>query len=261
MRSLHFSVDDDGLGTTKVRLPIDQHAIVEHAIDAAVKSMDVPAGTPLAQVRADALARVCESYLAHGDGSRSGGARNHGVVHVEVDRSGIVAAETDAGVAMSIDAARRVLCDSTVQGMLGDLGLPIGVGRSTRTIPRRIRQAIKKRSGGGCEWIGCVERRYVEAHHVQHWEHGGPTELWNLVNLCWHHHHLVHEDGWRLVHDGRGGVRCYRPDGTELLDPIPSMTAPPPLTLVVDHDALEPSWAGERFDLSACVDAVMAAGR
>jgi hypothetical protein len=99
-------------------------------------------------------------------------------------------------------------------------------------------------------------RTFLDGHHVQHWEHGGPTELRNLVHLCWHHHHLVHEGGWRLEHDDRGGVRYYRPDGTELRHAIPAM-ATEPLVADVATDALLPLWAGETFDLSACVDATM----
>ena len=32
-----------------------------------------------------------------------------------------------------------------------------------------------------------------------HWIRGGKTELDNLILLCYHHHRLVHEDGWQLV--------------------------------------------------------------
>lgn len=203
----------------------------------------------------DALVRVCESYMANGDASRQPPARNNAVVHVDVDPDGVVSAETEAGVPVHPSTAKRLLCDASVQGMLGDCGHPIGVGRATRTVNRKQRRAVKKRSGGACEWKGCTERVHVQAHHVWHWTDGGPTDLWNLVNLCWHHHHQLHEGGWRLVHDGLGGVRCFRPDGSELLDPIPTIV--PPLELTIDDERIVPLWYGERFDLSACVDAVL----
>jgi hypothetical protein len=258
MRELLVGVDGDGFGTVRARGPIDQHAIIEHAIAAALPVDESPAGdkVPMAQRRYDALVRICESYLATGDAARDPGARNNAVVHVEVDESGVVAGETEAGVPVPPATCRRLLCDATVQGMLGDLGRPLGCGRTTRTIPRRLRRAKHRQTGGGCEWRGCTERRYVELHHVQHWVDGGPTELSNLVALCWHHHHLLHEGVWRLEHDGRGHVRCFRPDGTELLDPAPA-AAIGELDLSVAHDAIVPGWAGEAFDLSACVDAVL----
>jgi hypothetical protein len=272
LTELYLRVDDAGMGTVRARLPIDLHAIVEQAIDKALPPKESPAGdgdpredeervTPMAERRAIALAKICESYLAHGDAARTPATRNNAVVHVEVDPSGVVAGETEQGTPVHPDTCRRLLCDAAVQGMLGDLDQPLGCGRSTRTISRKLRRALKRRSGSGCQWKGCTEHTYVEAHHVWHWEHGGPTELWNLVNLCWHHHHLVHEGGWQLKHDGRGGVRCYRPDRTELLDPIPTMPSDR-LDLEIEPEAIVPGWRGEAFDLSACVDSVrVATGR
>jgi hypothetical protein len=260
MAELYIGVDGDGFGTTHARLPIDQHAIVERAIAAALPPVDSSAEEkmPIARRRAQAYVRICESYLVHGDAARDAPARNNAVVHVEVDPSGAVSGETEAGVPVHPETCRRLLCDAAVQGMLGDLGHPLGCGRSTRTISRKLRRALKKRSGGACEWTGCTERTYVEGHHVVHWEHGGPTELWNLVNLCWHHHHLVHEGGWGLEFDGRAIVRCFRPDGSQLLDPIPTV-ASGSLDFTVKPEAVVPRWAGERFDVEACVDAVLAA--
>jgi hypothetical protein len=33
---------------------------------------------------------------------------------------------------------------------------------------------------------------FCEAHHIWHWEHGGPTNLDNLKLLCWYHHRKHH---------------------------------------------------------------------
>ena len=257
LREAYLGVDDLGMGTLTARLPIDQHAIVEQAVAKATPAREKSSAedSSLPERRADALVRICESYLATGAAARHPATRNNTVVHVEVSPSGVVAGETDTGVPVHPETCRRLLCDASVQGMLGELGLPIGCGRQTRTISRKLRRALQRRSSGGCEWAGCTERTYVEAHHVIHWEHGGVTELWNLVNLCWHHHHLLHEGGWRLTHDGRGGVRCYRPDGTELTNPIPVLA--PPIDLTLADEAIVPRWAAERFELDACVDAVL----
>ena len=52
-------------------------------------------------------------------------------------------------------------------------------------------------------------------------------------------------------------LRCYRPDGTELRDDRPRITDLPPLDVDVDTEAIVPRWAGETFDLTACVDATL----
>ncbi|MEZ5252093.1 MAG: HNH endonuclease signature motif containing protein, partial [Ilumatobacteraceae bacterium] len=38
----------------------------------------------------------------------------------------------------------------------------------------------------------------TEAHHVQYWELGGPTDLANLLPLCRHHHDRAHAERWQI---------------------------------------------------------------
>ena len=35
---------------------------------------------------------------------------------------------------------------------------------------------------------------WCEVHHIQHWDHGGPTSVDNGVLLCSHHHQALHHD-------------------------------------------------------------------
>ena len=61
---------------------------------------------------------------------------------------------------------------------------------------------------GGCAFPGCLHTRFLHAHHIKHWLHGGETRLDNLVLLCSFHHHLVHEGGWTISRvDAPGGAR------------------------------------------------------
>ncbi len=56
-------------------------------------------------------------------------------------------------------------------------------------------------------------------HHVVPWEHGGPTDLDNLLPLCEReHHHLVHEGHWTLTLDHDRTVTIHRPDGTHYFE-------------------------------------------
>ncbi|MCH8100251.1 MAG: HNH endonuclease [Proteobacteria bacterium] len=46
-----------------------------------------------------------------------------------------------------------------------------------------------------CVSPGYHHKRFVDAHHIQHWSAGGETSLENLMLLCSQHHKLVHEGG------------------------------------------------------------------
>ncbi|MEA2506856.1 MAG: hypothetical protein QOH48_1474 [Actinomycetota bacterium] len=66
---------------------------------------------------------------------------------------------------------------------------------------------------GGCTFPGCGTRRFIAAHHIIHWAHGGATQLDNLVLLCSFHHKLVHEGGWRVGLGEGWQAQWLRPDG------------------------------------------------
>ena len=70
-------------------------------------------------------------------------------------------------------------------------GRSIGAGRTTRQISRRLRRALEHRDRM-CAVPGCGATRGLHAHHIRHWEDGGPTDLHNLVLLCPYHHRLHH---------------------------------------------------------------------
>ena len=73
------------------------------------------------------------------------------------------------------------------------------VGRSDRTVSARLRRALEARDGH-CAFPGCRARvSRCNAHHVTPWQHGGATDLPNLVLLCVTHHRAVHEGGWTLA--------------------------------------------------------------
>jgi 5-methylcytosine-specific restriction endonuclease McrA len=45
----------------------------------------------------------------------------------------------------------------------------------------------------GCAFPAYTHNRFLHGRHVQHWQRGGETSMDNLILLCTHHHHLVHE--------------------------------------------------------------------
>jgi hypothetical protein len=128
------------------------------------------------------------------------------VVHVDVEQR---AAALHLGPLLT-DADRRYLtCDATGEVWFERHGEVIGAGRATRLISRRLRRALEDRDRM-CAVPGCGATRGLHAHHLRHWEDGGPTELANLVLVCPYHHRLHH----------RGGI---------------TITGPPSALVVRDH--------------------------
>jgi Domain of unknown function (DUF222)/HNH endonuclease len=110
------------------------------------------------------------------------------VVHVDVEQR---AAALHLGPLLT-DAERQYLtCDATCEVWFERDGEVIGAGRATRQINRRLRRALEHRQPT-CAVPGCGATRGLHAHHIRHWEDGGPTELANLVLLCPYHHRLHH---------------------------------------------------------------------
>ena len=126
--------------------------------------------------------------------------------------AGAPAAEMEFSLPISGRTVERMACDcSVVRVLLGADSSVIDVGRSTRKISPALRRGIKARDGG-CRWPGCDRPAYwSEVHHLQHWVNGGPTELGNLVLLCYHHHRKVHEGGWQLVKCDEGQLLTIAP--------------------------------------------------
>jgi len=110
------------------------------------------------------------------------------VVHVDVEQR---AAALHLGPLLSEDDRRYLTCDATCEVWFERSGQVIGAGRTTRTVSRRLRRALEHRHRT-CAVPGCGATRGLHAHHIRHWEDGGPTELSNLVLLCPYHHRLHH---------------------------------------------------------------------
>ncbi|MEJ7703823.1 MAG: HNH endonuclease signature motif containing protein [Geodermatophilaceae bacterium] len=166
------------------------------------------------------------------------------------------------GPAISAEAARRMTCHAGVVALLrGPRGQLLDIGRRSGTIPPAIGRALRVRDHGRCRFPGCQRRKGVEAHHIVHWAHGGPTRLDNLVLLCRLHHWLVHEGGFAVRGPVGQQVEFRRPDGG-LLPEVPDTHQQPAAALADrlhgEADALTPAWwYGEPLRLAYVVSAVL----
>jgi hypothetical protein len=266
-RRVSFRWDDDGSLILDCRLPAEHGARFMKALDVAVEELprDVPAGTSKEVVRfsarrADALALMAESFLAHGAIEAAGAERQQIVVHVAQetlrDRTA-GCCEFEDGPSMAAETARRLACDASVVVLTeNDDGDPLNVGRKTRTISAPLRRALKSRDKG-CRFPGCANSRYMDAHHIDHWANGGETKPSNLVSLCRFHHRAVHEGGIRIVRLDDGALRFVKLSGRPVDYVAPGFTQPPGDWRQLPEGTLVNRWGGEKMDYGTAVDALI----
>ncbi len=85
--------------------------------------------------------------------------------------------------------------------VIDHLGVPIDQGHAARLFQPEQKRNIMVRDGG-CGHPGCdVPFEWCQIHHVEHWEHDGPTDQTNGLPACSQHHHLWHSDGWSVEPD------------------------------------------------------------
>ena len=205
-RSLEFANSDDGM--VHVNGMLDK--VGGAAVRAALEPLAQRAGKEDDRCRerrlADALVDVCMHALDNGASSR----RTHMQVTTSLETllglSCAPAAEMEFSLPISSKAVERLACDCTVTRiLLGSDSTVIDVGRARRVISGSQGKALRVRDRG-CVWPGCDRpATWTSAHHVVHWISGGPTNLSNLVLLCYRHHWMVHEGEWQMVRadDGR----------------------------------------------------------
>ncbi|MEA2487528.1 MAG: hypothetical protein QOF16_1182 [Actinomycetota bacterium] len=212
--SMYWTHDDalaiDGL------LPQEQGLRVKAAIDRVAKGLpdlpidEVSAGIqPLDRKRADALALIASNAIAQdADPDRA-----TVVVHASLEAlaSDTYACESEDGVALHPDVARRLACDCRYQVVATGKNGDVGIGRVAHDVPRWLRRLVSKRDGG-CAFPGCGMKTFLHPHHIVHWVLGGPTDLSNLVMLCSIHHTLVHEHHWSVILEDQIPV-WFRPSG------------------------------------------------
>ena len=274
------------------RLPPEQGAVFVQALNAALDTLaaeELPAAAvadsstedvsaeivdksrdtePFSARRADALALMAGITLEHGARTGSNADRYQVIVHVDpetlAEEGGGERCDLDDGPDLAPDTARRLACDASIVRMAEDAdGDVLDVGRKTRAIPSPMRRALRNRDGG-CRFPGCTARRFVDAHHVRHWADGGETRLDNLVELCRHHHRLVHEGGFGVARSADGAFEFTRPDG-HAIEPAPRhprrlatdthalARAHHGSGLRIDADTCRCRWKGERMDLGLAV--------
>ena len=206
-----------GVITITIELPTETGELVEKALDKARD--DSMSGTEFADEswsaqQADAMVSITSAYLSGDAGQSRNSSRNTSddyLVTIHVDQSALA---TGIGrSSLPIESVKRLCCDGhTVIIGEDEHGEPLNIGRKTRTVPTAIKRALMARDKC-CAFPGCHHKRFVDAHHIQHWSAGGETSLANLMLLCSQHHKLVHEGGFAIERDYQNQWFFKRPDG------------------------------------------------
>lgn len=176
---------------------------------------------------AEALAGACQRSL---DAVSAPARRERFRTNIHLDTDGRATDELGRNLPDAIRA--HITCDGLLTPVFHENGQPISVGRTQRIVPERTRKIVLLRDGG-CRIPGCGSTQHLEIHHIIHWSSDGPTDTWNLVALCGHHHRMHHHGRLGIVGnaDVTAGLRITNVHGVDIADsgarPDPPSGSPP----------------------------------
>lgn len=144
--------------------------------------------------------------------------------------------EYDDGTPLPVPSARRLLCNGHIVPIIVDTnGNVLNIGRTQRLANRAQRRALRAMYPT-CAFHRCdTTFNRCEIHHIDHYEHGGLTDLHNLVPLCPRHHHLIHDQQWTLHLDNNRTLTIRNQHG-EIHATVPLPSSSPPITAAQPAD-------------------------
>ncbi|HEX4868880.1 MAG TPA: DUF222 domain-containing protein [Acidimicrobiales bacterium] len=215
-RRLHLSPTLDGHGRLDADLDPEAHDLLRTALRLAMGRYTAGDDAKIpAEQRADALVDIARHFLDHQTTKTAGRHRPHLNVIVTLDDLlGDGPGRTLDGLPLDAATLHRLACDAGIHRIITDGKSSIlDYGRTTRTIPPAVYTSLVVRDWG-CRFPGCDRPAdWCQGHHIQPWEHGGSTDLSNLVLLCSKHHHRIHQKGWHIKLLPTGTVEVTLPDG------------------------------------------------
>jgi hypothetical protein len=235
-RSLTITKQADGTGRLEGVLDPEGLALVRASIRALTERTDGDQRS-LAQRRADALvsmARITLDHLAPIPGRKRSRPKVIATIAYLDLLTGNAGGSLDTNhgrTVVSTETIQRLACDAGIHRLVhGPDGTILDYGRQTRAVSDSMFDLLTIRDHG-CRLDGCTAPPSAcDAHHAKHWLDLGETELDNLILACWyHHHHLLHEQHWRIVPLGAGHFTLIDPHGKthQLRPPMIGLAIPP----------------------------------
>jgi hypothetical protein len=207
-RELHISQMPDGMHAIDGMLDPAGGAALRTALDSLAKRLGPDDDRSHKQRMADSLVELAHHAMDEGRLPKRNGVKPHVTVTTTLeglkDEFGAPAADIELSLPISTRTLERLACDCTISRVLLADSMVIDVGKATRVVSAPTRRALRVRDRG-CRWPGCDRQvNWSTPHHIIAWStKRGPTNLHNLVLLCFYHHRLVHEGGWQVVKAGR----------------------------------------------------------
>ena len=218
-RRLSMFTNDDGMFVLHGEFDPDTGAKLRSAIDTETNRLfyadggrDAASGkrTP-EQRRADAILSLLTTPEQASDERQAPPVRNQMILTATLENGEITDGRLVDGSPLPAAVVERLTCGSDLFGLIlsGD-GDPLWLGHKARLATDGQWRALVARDGG-CRICDAHPSR-CEAHHIVAWKPParGPTNIDNLILLCGHHHHLVHDLGFQLTPTADGGW-CLQP--------------------------------------------------
>ena len=166
------------------------------------------------------------------DAKRPAGASLIVVADYDIVNRELVNGRLADGTPIPIGEIAKIAVDAQLlptifEAATGDLRM----GRACRTATDMQRAALALRDKG-C--VGCgIPPERCQHHHIEFWQHEGPTNYWNLVTVCAHcHHGKIHQQGFTVAwnpNDVRFGLQPpdQPPNGQTSVAPTSQRTGQP----------------------------------
>lgn len=211
----HWTEEGTGMTCTLLKLDPIRHRTITAVVDATLATLKqdpANAKVPYEQLKVHAWIATIT-----GDGATMGIPE----VSIHVDAATVAdgahehtLCELDDGTPIPVTTMHRFLCDAIVRAVIIE---PDGTARRLAEMrtPNRAQRRALAAMYATCAHPGCtVPITACKAHHIVWYSRQGPTLLDNLIPLCEHHHHLVHDGGWSLTMTPDRTTTWTKPDGT-----------------------------------------------
>ncbi len=153
--------------------------------------------------RADAFAEIVALGLESGQLPQAGRTKPHLNITMTLDQlTGIDGTGPLLARFGQVPATttQRLACDAVLTRFVTDAhGEVLDVGRGCRFTNTALNKALALMYDS-CAYPNCTTPlSRCDIHHAWWWSQGGPTDRWNLLPLCKHHHLFVHEYGYQIL--------------------------------------------------------------